>query len=32
MPHFCTGCFNCIYNGERTCPHAASIGPSQTRF
>ena len=27
MPHFCNGCFSCIYNGENTCPHAASVQP-----
>jgi multimeric flavodoxin WrbA len=27
MPHFCNGCFSCIYNGEDTCPHAASVQP-----
>lgn len=27
MPHFCNGCFSCFYNGEQTCPHAASISP-----
>lgn len=27
MPHFCTGCFSCFYNGEATCPHALYIKP-----
>jgi multimeric flavodoxin WrbA len=27
MPHFCNGCFSCIYHGEDTCPHASSIQP-----
>ncbi len=27
MPHFCNGCFSCFYNGEQTCPHAASMAP-----
>ena len=27
MPHFCLGCFSCIYNGEKTCPHAAQVSP-----
>ncbi len=27
MPHFCTGCFSCIYNGEQTCPHAVQVSP-----
>ena len=27
MPHFCTGCFSCFYNGESTCPHASSMSP-----
>ncbi len=27
MPHFCNGCFSCIYNGEDTCPHNACIKP-----
>ena len=20
MPHFCTGCYNCFYQGEESCP------------
>jgi multimeric flavodoxin WrbA len=27
MPHFCTGCFSCISNGEDTCPHASYMNP-----
>ena len=27
MPHFCNGCFSCIYNGEHTCPHAEVVQP-----
>ncbi|HWS30228.1 MAG TPA: flavodoxin family protein [Clostridia bacterium] len=27
MPNFCAGCFSCIYNGEGTCPHFASVSP-----
>lgn len=27
MPHFCTGCFQCIKNGEDRCPHADAAGP-----
>lgn len=27
LPHFCSGCFSCIYNGEQTCPHRAFVGP-----
>lgn len=27
MPHFCNGCFSCIYHGEHTCPHADKISP-----
>ena len=27
MPHFCNGCFSCIYNGENTCPHADKVSP-----
>jgi multimeric flavodoxin WrbA len=27
MPHFCTGCFSCFYNGEQTCPHAEAMTP-----
>lgn len=27
MPHFCNGCFSCLYHGEDTCPHAADIKP-----
>jgi multimeric flavodoxin WrbA len=27
MPHQCVGCFFCIYNGEETCPHHASVAP-----
>jgi len=27
MPHFCNGCFSCIYNGEHTCPHAEAVQP-----
>lgn len=27
MPHFCNGCFSCIYNGEDTCPHSSYIKP-----
>ena len=30
MPNFCLGCFSCIYNGENTCPHAASVRPIVT--
>jgi len=30
MPHFCTGCFSCFYNGEETCPHAKYITPIVT--
>jgi multimeric flavodoxin WrbA len=27
MPHFCNGCFSCLYKGEDACPHAANIKP-----
>lgn len=27
MPHFCNGCFSCLYNGEDTCPHYESMKP-----
>ena len=27
LPHFCTGCFSCIYKGEETCPHRESMAP-----
>lgn len=27
MPHFCNGCFSCIYKGEGTCPHASFVKP-----
>ncbi len=27
MPHFCVGCYNCIYKGEEKCPHALSVDP-----
>jgi multimeric flavodoxin WrbA len=27
MPHFCNGCFSCIYNGEHSCPHAEAVQP-----
>ena len=27
MPHFCTGCFNCIYQGEHKCPHSSEVSP-----
>ena len=27
MPHFCTGCFNCFFKGEETCPHAKYVQP-----
>jgi multimeric flavodoxin WrbA len=27
MPHFCNGCFSCIYNGENTCPHREQVNP-----
>jgi len=27
MPHFCNGCFSCIYNGEDKCPHREAIRP-----
>ncbi len=27
MPHFCSGCFNCFFKGEDTCPHADSVQP-----
>lgn len=27
LPHFCTGCFSCLSNGEDTCPHAAYTKP-----
>lgn len=27
MPHFCNGCFNCIYHGEAKCPHADTVNP-----
>ncbi len=27
MPHFCTGCYSCFYNGEQTCPHYEYIKP-----
>lgn len=27
MPHFCMGCFNCFYKGERTCPHSENVQP-----
>ncbi|HWR23053.1 MAG TPA: flavodoxin family protein [Feifaniaceae bacterium] len=27
MPHFCAGCFNCFFKGEKTCPHANSVQP-----
>ncbi len=26
-PQFCVGCFNCIYKGEHTCPHASKMTP-----
>ena len=32
MPHFCNGCFSCIYNGEKTCPHSKFIGPIVEAF
>lgn len=27
MPHFCRGCFSCIYNGEQSCPDSEFIYP-----
>lgn len=27
MPHFCVGCYNCIYKGEERCPHANQVDP-----
>ncbi len=27
MPHFCVGCYACIYKGEEKCPHALSVDP-----
>lgn len=27
LPHFCNGCFSCIYHGEHTCPHNESVAP-----
>lgn len=27
MPHFCTGCYNCFYQGEESCPHRDSVKP-----
>lgn len=27
MPHFCNGCFTCIYKGEEHCPHAGAVQP-----
>lgn len=27
LPHFCTGCFSCFFNGEQTCPHSESVSP-----
>lgn len=27
LPHFCNGCFSCIYNGEHTCPHKQYVSP-----
>lgn len=27
LPHFCNGCFSCIYNGESTCPHRSFVEP-----
>lgn len=27
MPHFCTGCYNCFYQGEENCPHRDSVKP-----
>lgn len=27
LPHFCNGCFSCIYNGEDTCQHIAYLKP-----
>ena len=27
LPHFCNGCFSCIYHGESTCPHHTFIEP-----
>lgn len=30
MPHFCNGCFACIYHGENTCPHSEVVSPIVT--
>lgn len=30
MPHFCNGCFACIYHGEQTCPHSSAVAPIVT--
>ena len=27
LPHFCSGCFSCICNGEETCPHVSHTRP-----
>ena len=27
MPHFCAGCYTCIFSDEQKCPHAASVHP-----
>ena len=26
-PSYCVGCLNCIYKGEKTCPHASRVQP-----
>lgn len=30
MPHFCNGCFACIYQGEQKCPHSSAVAPIVT--
>lgn len=27
LPHFCLGCYNCIYKSELNCPHSSSVDP-----